>query len=94
MLYFVETGLTNYLRAKFTASDRPCRVDVKPNGKMTAFKLSDLIPAFFFFGVGCGLSLLLFLLELIIAAGSTRHNNKKRKCITPNAAMLVECDAV
>lgn len=83
MLYFVETGLTNYLRAKSTASDRPCRADVKPKGKMSAFKLRDLIPAFFFFGVGCGISFLLFLMELLVAAGSDRKKDKKKKWKTP-----------
>lgn len=67
MLYYVETGLTNYVLSKSTARDRPCKAHAKSNGKMTAFKLKDFIPAFFFFGVGCCISLLLFLLELIIA---------------------------
>ena len=46
MLYFVETGLTNYIRSISTVSDRLCQADTKPKGKMSAFKLKDLTPAF------------------------------------------------
>ena len=66
MLYFVETGLTNYIRSKTTASDRPCRTDVKPNGKISAFKLVDFTSTFFLFGCGVALSLLALLLELFV----------------------------
>ncbi len=67
MLYFVETGLTNFVMGKSKTSDKPCRTDVKPTGKMTAFNLKDFAFAFFLFGIGVGLSLLTFILELFIA---------------------------
>ena len=66
MLYFVETGLANYIRSLTTATDRPCRTDAKPTGKISAFKLVDFTSTFFLFGCGFALSLLVFLLELII----------------------------
>ena len=43
MLYFVETGPTNYLnylsKGRLTKSDRPCRTDVKPTGEDDCFQL-------------------------------------------------------
>ncbi len=66
-IFYVETGLTNYVLSKPTSKDRPCKADAKPKGKKSAFKLKDFIPAFFFFFcVGCCISLLCFMLELII----------------------------
>ena len=92
MLYFVETGLTNYIRSTMTASDRPCRTDLKPTGKVSAFKLVDLTP-FLLYGFGFSLSLLVFLLELIIGrvlsskvpAKKTNHHQLKIVIVNPAA---------
>ncbi len=80
MLYYMETGLANYMKQKTSPSDNPCRADVKPTGKMSAFKLKDFAFAFFFFGIGIGFSLALFLLELVIArANGIIMMNKNKK---------------
>lgn len=79
MLYFVETGLTNYLKGKLTTSDRPCRTDVKPTGKMSTFNLTDFAFAFFLFGIGVGLSLFTFILELIITTATRCAAEDKQK---------------
>ncbi len=70
MLYFVETGLNENLRSKMSPRDRPCRTDVKPTGKMSAFKLRDFSPAFFLYAVGVSISCLALFLELIIGRAS------------------------
>jgi len=79
MLYFVETGLTNYLKGRSITSGRPCRTDVKPTGKMSAFNLTDFAFAFFLFGIGLGLSLFTFILELIISAAYRCAAARKNK---------------
>jgi len=98
MLYFVETGLTNYLnylsKGRLTTSDRPCRTDVKPTGKMTAFNLTDFAFAFFLFGIGVGLSLFTFILELIISAAiRCAAARKAKKSWSVNKIILREVKA-
>ena len=79
MLYFVETGLTIYMRKKDTPKDIPCRTDVKPMGKMSAFTFKDLTFALFLFCIGVGMSMILFLFELIIGRANrlVMKNNQK-----------------
>ena len=42
-----------------------CRADVKPEGKMTAFNLTDFASAFVWLGLGIGVSILTLILEII-----------------------------
>lgn len=79
MLYFVETGLNENLRSKMSPRDRPCRTDVKPTGKMAAFKLREFSAAFFLFAVGVAISCLAFLLELIIGRATNYANCRTKK---------------
>ena len=84
MLYYMQSGLVNHMRQKTSRSDNPCRVDVKPTGNMSAFKLKDFAFSFFFFGIGIAFSLALFLLELLTARANgimTKKNEKSPKII-------------
>lgn len=75
-----------------TASDRPCRTDLKPTGKVSAFKLVDLTSPFLLYGFGFSLSLLVFLLELIIGrvlsskVPAKKANHHQPKIVTVNPA--------
>lgn len=43
-----------------------CRTNAKPKGQTHAFKLVDFTSAFFLFGIGLSISLLVFVLEELI----------------------------
>lgn len=64
--YLWESGLLVHWLRKYTPNVDKCMLDtVKPRGRMTSISLLDLSSAFLLLGFGVGLSIVVFLLEIV-----------------------------
>lgn len=76
--YAWQMGYVGYITRKYFPVTQKCRVDIPPKGKTSSLKLADVFGAFALLGIGTGISILVFLIELIFARPFSRGARKQK----------------